>query len=67
MQAWTLRDVLHAGGLRPMEDIDDMGEYLSPPPMKEPLLVGHKTEFQIQSDGKGLPMSLSVDVQKGYR
>ena len=64
MQAWTLRDVLHAGALRPMEDIDDMGEYFSPPTMKEPLLVGHKAEFHIQSDGKGLPRSLSVDVRR---
>ena len=64
MQAWTLRDVLHAGGLRPMEDIGDMGEYCSPSPLKGPLLVGHKAEFQIQGDGKGLPMSLSVDVRR---
>ena len=64
MQAWTLRDVLHAGGLPPMEDVDDMGVYLSPPPMKEPRLVGHKAAFQILSDGKGLPMSLSVDVRR---
>ena len=45
MQAWTLRDILHAGGLPPMEDNDDMGEYFSPPPMMDPTLVRHTTIF----------------------
>ena len=41
-----------------------MGEYFSPPPMVDPSLVGHNTIFQFQSDGKGLPMSLSSDVRR---
>ncbi len=65
MQAWTLRDVLHAGGLRPMEGFDDMGEYFSSSPMKDAVLVGHKAEFQFQSNEKGLPIAESY--QKGYR
>ncbi len=47
-----------------MEDNDDMGEYFSPPPMMDPSLVGRNTIFRIQSDGKGLPMSLSSDVRR---
>ena len=64
MQAWTLRDVLHAGGLPTMEDCDDMGAYFRPPHRMDPNLVGHKTVFLIQNDGKGLPMSLSSDVRR---
>ncbi len=55
MQAWTLRDVLHAGGLPTMEDCDDMGAYIRPPHRMDPNLVGHKTVFQIQNDGKRSP------------
>ena len=45
MRAWTLRDVLHAGGLPPMEDDNAKDNFFSPPPIKEPSLVGKRSIF----------------------
>ena len=64
MRAWTLRDVLHAGGLPPMEDDNAKDNFFSPPPIKEPSLVGKTSNFQYQCEGKGLPVSLAIDVRR---
>ncbi len=64
MRAWTLRDVLHAGGLPPMEDDNAKDDFFSPPPIKEPSLVGKRSIFQYQCEGKGLPVSLAIDVRR---
>ena len=59
MRAWTLRDVLHAGGLPPMEDDNAKDNFFSPPPIKEPSLVCKRSIFRYQCEGKGLPVSVS--------
>ena len=61
MRAWTLRDVLHAGGLPPMEDDNVKDDFSRPLLMKEPSLVGKRSIFHYQSEEKGLPVSLISD------
>jgi hypothetical protein len=47
MQAWTLRDVLHAGALRPMEDIDDiLSDYKPGSPENKPDVVKQILEIK---------------------
>jgi hypothetical protein len=64
MQAWTLRDILHAGGLPPMEDHTDFVCLMASPIKKDPSLVGRTSVFQFQSDGNGLPRSLPINVRR---
>jgi hypothetical protein len=62
MQQWTLRDVLHAGGLPLMET--DTVDMLKPVAPKKPSLVGKTSVLQFETDGIGLPISLPQDVQR---
>jgi hypothetical protein len=64
MQAWTLRDVLHAGGLPPMETRTDVVDLFKPQTLKDTALVGRTTGFEVETDGKGLPMSLPMDIRR---
>ena len=64
MRAWTLRDVLHAGGLPTMEDDNAKDDFSRPLLMKEPSLVGKRSIFHYQSEEKGLPVSLAIDVRR---
>ena len=64
MQAWTLRDVLHAGGLPPMETRTSLVDLFQPPTLKDTALVGKTSGFEIETDGKGLPMSLPMDIRR---
>jgi hypothetical protein len=64
MQAWTLRDVLHAGGLPPMETRTDVVDFFKPPTLQHTALVGRTSVFEIETDGKGLPMSLPMDIRR---
>ena len=63
MRAWTLRDVLHAGGLPPMENRAANNTFVAVHAQKEASLIGKKTVFQIQNQDQGLPMSLGVVVR----
>jgi hypothetical protein len=47
-----------------MEEDNAKGEFFSSPPIKDPSLVGRRSIFQWQSEGKGLPMSLAFDVRR---
>ncbi len=64
MPAWTLRDVLHAGGLPPMETRTDVVDLFKPPTLRDTALVGRNSVFEFQTDGKDLPMSLPMDVRR---
>jgi hypothetical protein len=64
MRAWTLRDVLHAGGLPPMEDRTDIVDLMGPPIRQDPSLKGRKSVFQFQTTGKGLPLCLPESVRR---
>jgi hypothetical protein len=63
MRAWTLRDVLHAGGLPPMENRAANNTFVAVHAQKEASLIGKTTVFQIQNQDQGLPMSLGVVVR----
>ena len=64
MKAWTLRDILHAGNLPRMEDRAATSDFFATPYQKDAALVGKTYVFQIQNEGHGLPMSLSLDVRR---
>ncbi len=64
MKAWTLRDVLHAGGLPPMEDRTDIVDLMGPPTKQDPWLKGRTSVFQFETTGKGLPLSLPEGVRR---
>jgi hypothetical protein len=64
MQVWTLRDVLHAGGLPPMENRNDYEDMFKPPTLQETAVVGRTSLFESKNDGKGLPTSLPINVRR---
>ena len=64
MRAWTLRDILHVGGLPPMEDRAANGAFVAVSAQKDASLVDKTSVFQIQNHDQGLPMSLGVVVQR---
>ena len=55
MRLWTLRDVLHAGGLPSMET-HPSDDFLGTEPVKVPSLVGPKFIFQYGNDTCGKPI-----------
>ena len=55
MRLWTLRDVLHAGGLPNMET-HPSDDFLGTEPVKVPSLVGPKLIFQYGNDTCGKPI-----------
>jgi len=64
MRLWTLRDILHAGGLPSMET-HPSEDFLAGEPVKVPSLVGQKTIFQYGNATGGTPIKgLGNDVNR---